>query len=132
MNRIPELRKERGISMKQAAKQLGMPYTTYVNYEKGVRQPNSETLIDLANFYNTSIDYMLGKSSDRLQINGAAAPIPPGQESKKAPGAKSCEVSDEEIKFAVFGGGPVTDAQYEEVKQFVRFIKERDANAGKG
>lgn len=78
MNRIPELRKERGISMKQAAEQLGMPYTTYVNYEKGVRQANSETLIDLANFYNTSIDYMLGKSSDRLQINGAATPIPPG------------------------------------------------------
>lgn len=78
MNRIPELRKERGISMKQAAEQLGMPYTTYVNYEKGVRQANSETLIDLANFYNTSIDYMLGKSSDRLQINGAAIPIPPG------------------------------------------------------
>ena len=78
MNRIPELRKERGISMKQAAEQLGMPYTTYVNYEKGVRQANSETLIDLANFYNTSIDYMLGKSSDRLQINGASTPIPPG------------------------------------------------------
>lgn len=132
MNRIPELRKERGISMKQAAEQLGMPYTTYVNYEKGVRQPNSETLIDLANFYNTSIDYMLGKSNDRLQVNRDAAPIPPGQESKKAPGAKSGEVSDEEIKFALFGGGPVTDAQYEEVKQFVRFIKERDANAGKG
>lgn len=66
MNRIPELRKERGISMKQAAEQLGMPYTTYVNYEKGVRQPNSETLIDLANFYNTSIDYMLGKSNNRI------------------------------------------------------------------
>lgn len=130
MNRIPELRKERGISMKQAAEQLGMPYTTYVNYEKGVRQPNSETLIDLANFYNTSIDYMLGKSNDRNR--DAPSPIPPGQESKKAPGAKSGEVSDEEIKFALFGGGPVTDAQYEEVKQFVRFIKERDANAGKG
>nr|DAH96268.1 MAG TPA: Repressor protein CI [Caudoviricetes sp.] len=66
MNRIPELRKERGISMKQAAEQLGMPYTTYVNYEKGARQPNSETLIDLANFYNTSIDYMLGKSNERI------------------------------------------------------------------
>ena len=62
----------------------------------------------------------------------AQSPIPPGQESKKAPSAKSGEVSDEEIKFALFGGGPVTDAQYEEVKQFVRFIKERDANAGKG
>lgn len=66
MNRIPELRRERGINMKQAAEQLGLPYTTYVNYEKGIRQPNSETLIELANFYNTSIDYMLGKSNNRI------------------------------------------------------------------
>lgn len=73
MNRISELRKERGISMKQAAEQLGMPYTTYVNYEKGARQPNSETLIDLANFYETSIDYMLGKSDVRAK-DGWTAP----------------------------------------------------------
>ena len=66
MNRIPELRKERGISMKEAARLLNMPYTTYVNYEKGTREPNSETLITLANFYNTSVDYMIGKSSDRI------------------------------------------------------------------
>lgn len=81
MNRIPELRKERGISMKQAAEQLGMPYTTYVNYEKGVRQPNSETLIDLANFYNTSIDYMLGKSGNRVDAHTLGRdtdPVPPG------------------------------------------------------
>ena len=39
---------------------------------------------------------------------------------------------DDDIKFALFGGGPVSDAQYEEVKQFVRFIKERDANGNKG
>ena len=56
MNRMQELRQERGISMKDAARALEMPYTTYVNYEKGTREPNSETLINIANFYNTSID----------------------------------------------------------------------------
>lgn len=66
MNRIPELRAEKGISMKEAAHLLNMPYTTYVNYEKGTREPNSETLIALANFYNTSIDYMIGKSNERI------------------------------------------------------------------
>lgn len=61
MNRMKELRDERGISMKDAANALAMPYTTYVNYEKGVREPNSETLIKIADFYNTSIDYLLCK-----------------------------------------------------------------------
>lgn len=66
MNRIKSLREEKHITMKEAAKQLGLPYTTYVNYEKGYREPNSETLIDISNFYNTSIDYLLGKSNDRI------------------------------------------------------------------
>lgn len=66
MNRMQELRQERGISMKDAARALEMPYTTYVNYEKGTREPNSETLINIANFYNTSIDYLLGKSNVRI------------------------------------------------------------------
>lgn len=66
MNRMKELRQERGITMKGAAQQLDLPYTTYVNYEKGTREPNSETLIQIANFYNTSIDYLLGKSDTRI------------------------------------------------------------------
>lgn len=66
MNRLSELRTEKGISMKEAARLLNMPYTTYVNYEKGTREPNSETLIALANFYNTSVDYMIGKSSESI------------------------------------------------------------------
>ena len=66
MNRMAELRREKGISMKQAAELLGLPYTTYVNYEKGTREPKSETLISIAHLYNTSIDYMLGKSDTRI------------------------------------------------------------------
>ncbi len=75
MNRMHELRTEKGISMKEAASRLGMPYTTYVNYEKGTREPNSETLILLAEFYDTSIDYLVGKSS-----NPKPGAIPPGFE----------------------------------------------------
>lgn len=63
MNRIQDLRTMRGLSMKEASRQIGIPYTTYVNYEKGLREPNSETLISLANFYGTTIDYLLGKES---------------------------------------------------------------------
>lgn len=75
MNRMHELRTEKGISMKEAAARLGMPYTTYVNYEKGTREPNSETLILLAEFYDTSIDYLVGKSS-----TPKPAAVPPGFE----------------------------------------------------
>lgn len=76
MNRLSELRAEKGITMRDAARLLGMPYTTYVNYEKGTREPNSETLIALANFYQTSVDYLIGKSDTRAEIKKPT--IPPG------------------------------------------------------
>lgn len=74
MNRMRELREEIGISMKEAARQLKMPYTTYVNYEKGFREPNSETLIDIADFFGTSIDYLLFKSNERHSPGGGTMP----------------------------------------------------------
>ena len=72
MNRISELRNKLGISMKEAAARLDMPYTTYVNYEKGTREPNSETLIKLSRFFGTTIDYLLGKPETNI--------VPPGFE----------------------------------------------------
>lgn len=61
MFRIKELRESKGISMKEAARLLGMPYTTYVNYEKGLREPTSEMLIQIADFFNVSIDFLVGR-----------------------------------------------------------------------
>ena len=75
MNRISQLRVRMGISMKEAAAKLEMPYTTYVNYEKGTREPNSETLIKLAKFFDTSIDYLLGKS-ETSEIPPGFSPLP--------------------------------------------------------
>ena len=61
MNRLKLLREQKGLNMREAARLIGIPYTTYVNYEKGEREPNSETLIKLADFFETTIDYLLCK-----------------------------------------------------------------------
>jgi repressor LexA len=65
-DRLKMLRQKKNLNMKQAAQQLGMPYTTYVGYEKDEREPNSEVLLQLANFYNCSVDYLLGMTN---QVN---------------------------------------------------------------
>ncbi|MCM1508397.1 MAG: helix-turn-helix domain-containing protein [Ruminococcus flavefaciens] len=62
MIKLKELRNDRQISMMQAAKELNIPYTTYVNYEKGYREPNSETLIQFAKYFNVPVDFLLGCS----------------------------------------------------------------------
>lgn len=58
--RLKELREEKGLNMREAARQLGLAPSTYYNYEIGAREPNSEMLVKLANFYGCSIDYMIG------------------------------------------------------------------------
>lgn len=51
-------------------------------------------------------------------------------EEKSSPRDRSA-VSDEDIKFALFGGsGEITDAMFEEVKQFAAFVKQREAGKG--
>ena len=76
MNRLAELRAKMGITMKEAASRLEMPYTTYVNYEKGTREPNSETLIKLSRFFGTSIDDLICTSSKDTVIPPGFEPLP--------------------------------------------------------
>lgn len=66
MIRLEQLRKEKKMNMRKCATALQIPYTTYVSWEKGEREPNSEMLIVLANFFGCSIDYLVGRSSERI------------------------------------------------------------------
>ena len=64
MNRLKQLRTEHGLSMREVANRINVPYTTYVNYEKGVRDPSTEVLGKLAKFFETTVDYLLGISDN--------------------------------------------------------------------
>ena len=66
MIRLKELREETPLNMRQTAAKLNIPYTTYVSYEKGEREPTSEMLLVLANYFNCSIDYLVGRSKERV------------------------------------------------------------------
>lgn len=76
MNKLESLRKSKGYTMKETASKLGMPYTTYVSYEKGDREPNSEVLIKLADFYSTTVDYILNIKNNKSHEAGKSVQIP--------------------------------------------------------
>ncbi len=61
--RIRDLREDRDLTQTQVAKMLGMSQTGYSKYETGENDIPTAVLIKLANFYNTSIDYLLGETS---------------------------------------------------------------------
>ena len=59
-NRLKQLREARGLTMRQAAADLDIPYTTYVHYEKDENEANSTALVKMALYYGVSADYLLG------------------------------------------------------------------------
>lgn len=60
--RLKELRKQLSISAKQVSKDLDIPYTTYLNYEKETREPGLRMLNKLADYFNVSVDFLLDRT----------------------------------------------------------------------
>ena len=58
--RIRNLREDKDLTQKQVGQILNMSQTGYNQYEIGKNDIPTKVLISLANFYNTSIDYLLG------------------------------------------------------------------------
>ena len=59
--RLNEIRKSRGITAQQMADHLSMGLRAYRNYESGDRFPSPDALVKIADYLNTSIDYLLGR-----------------------------------------------------------------------
>ncbi len=60
--RIRDLREDRDLTQKQVAQMLGMSQTGYSKYETGENDIPTIILLKLADFYQTSTDYLLGRT----------------------------------------------------------------------
>ena len=63
--RIRDLREDRDLTQKQIAQFLGMSQTGYSKYETGENDIPTAILIRLADFYQTSTDYLLGRTDEK-------------------------------------------------------------------
>lgn len=63
MLKIRDLRNLSGLSQKELAKNLSIPQNTFSQYETGKRVPDLETLKKIANYFNVTVDYLLGDSA---------------------------------------------------------------------
>lgn len=68
LNRIRNLREDADLSQAQLAKQFNISQRAYSHYESGDRKIPLDLLIELADFYNCSTDYLLGRT-DKKEIN---------------------------------------------------------------
>ena len=61
IERLKELRIEKGISQAQLAKDTGLSQSAIAYWETGQRIPNAHAVIILAKYFNVSTDYLLGE-----------------------------------------------------------------------
>ena len=64
-NNLVKLRQALNLSQKDFAAALGLPATTYHNYEKGLHNPDSELWVKVADRFNVTTDFLLGRT-DKL------------------------------------------------------------------
>ena len=60
MNKLKELREERKLYQAEIATLLGISQGTYSNWENGKTEPDIKNLNKLADFYNVTVDYLIG------------------------------------------------------------------------
>lgn len=63
--RIRALREDRDLSQREVAQMLGMSQTGYSKYETGENDIPTHILIKLADFYDTTTDYILGRTANK-------------------------------------------------------------------
>ena len=98
MFRLEELRKNRGYSQEQLANLLKMTQQRISSYEKGKREPDLETLKQIADFFGVTTDYLLGKETELDNISVAFSSITEG----------------------------LSKEQVEDVKRYIEFLKSKE------
>lgn len=62
--RLQEARRRKHLKQKEVAAYLKMTERSYQHYEGGQRRPNYETLVALADYFDVSLDYLLGRTNE--------------------------------------------------------------------
>jgi transcriptional regulator with XRE-family HTH domain len=112
-DRIAYLREKRGLTQEELSHKLGISRASLSHYETNRREPDYETLRNIANYFDISLDYLLGRTND------------PYSELDKdiRDFVDSLELSDENIleKFSLTVDG--RKLSVEEAKRFIAFIR---------
>ena len=72
MNRYKECRLANNMSQKFVALSVGVSPPMVSQWESGVKEPSKETLLKLANLFNVTTDYLLGRDESQKQKETAA------------------------------------------------------------
>lgn len=102
---LSKMRRERGISQKKAAADLGISQALLSHYEKGIRECGLDFVIKCSKYYNVTTDYLLGVSENRNGINTDVL------SSIENAGGKNVRILSQSTKYLLDMATTVTDGK---------------------
>lgn len=120
--RLEELRLKTGLTKREIAEKFNIAESTYGKWELGKRKPDLDTLSSLAEFFDVSADYLLGKTMD------------PTPSRKKKPTPETVgPVLTSVLKEAGYlkDGNPLTDEEADRLLKYLMAIHEADSKGNK-
>lgn len=113
-DRLRSLRENLGLSQKELADRLNINRSTYARYETSSTQPDYDILDALANFYDVSVDYLLGRTNSyQTQTK---------EERDIAKRLKQFEAELENSEGLAFDGEPMSDEAKESLKESMELL----------
>ena len=70
---LKQLRQHHKLGTEQVAEAIGISGSAYRNYERGERTPDYDKIVKIADFYNVTTDYLLGRTGEKLEPLDALA-----------------------------------------------------------
>ena len=111
-DRLKELRKEKKITQSDLGKILGVVKTTISMYENSNSTPNDEIKLKISEYFNVSLDYLLGKTDIRNYEDNS--PLNSINEKLDTNGLKTLAAHFDEEEF--------TEDDLDDIENFIKFI----------
>lgn len=110
-DRYQAMCQKRGVSPSKAAAEIGLNKASVTNWKKNGYTPRADVLQRIADYFGVSADYLIGSPEKQKE----PAPIEGDRH----------RVSDDDVKFALFGDAEIDDAVLDEVKRFAQFARDQ-------
>lgn len=104
-NRIKHLREQSALSQKRLAEALGISNVQLSRYETGDRKPDPDTIKQIADFFDVSVDYLLGRDT---------------------PGVEGVDMNDPELTILFRSLKSASPEIREETRKFLEFLMEKE------
>ncbi|WP_224930414.1 helix-turn-helix domain-containing protein [Bacillus safensis] len=114
-DRIRSLREKHNLTQEQIAKKIGISRGTYAHYEINKRRPDYETLIKIAEIFDVSTDYLVGRSDNQ---------------GYKIIDDNKIE-SDPDLQIAFNAASDFSEEARKQTIDFINYIREKEKKSGR-